>query len=113
MTPEIRFKPMDVVFDCTSRHPHRLVLGVNSKYHPNYCYEVAGRDWYGSSGVYDLRTREEWLEWIEKFAEDFTGRELRECKEAVMAPFVEPPLWADFRRRFAETGSPWIEEPYR
>ena len=113
MKPPIRFKPMDVVFDCNARNPHRLVLEVNEKYHPNYCYQVAGKDWHGSAGVHDLMTREEWLQWIERFSDELTGRELRECKQAVLEPLVEPKLWAEFRARFAETGSPWIEEPYR
>jgi hypothetical protein len=111
MKPAIRFKPMDVAFDCNRRHPHRLVLEVNPEYHPNHCYHVAGRDWSGSAGVHDLMTRDEWVQWLEKFSDELTGREFRECKEAALGPFEEPQCWADFRKRFAETGSPWINEP--
>lgn len=111
--PEIRFKPMDVVFDCNTRNPRRLVLEVNPKYYPNHCYQVAGRDWNGSCGVHDLMTRDEWLRWLEKFRDELKGREFRECMEAALGPFEEPACWADFRKRFAETGSPWVEEPYR
>ena len=56
-----------------------------------------------------MRTQDEWMKWIDRFAEDLTGRQLREAKEAAAAPFTEPQYWLDFRARYAETGNPWLE----
>jgi hypothetical protein len=35
---------------------------------------------------------------------------MREVKEAARATFQEPQYWTDFRKRYAETGDPWIRE---
>ncbi len=105
-----RWKPMDVAFGDNIRNPRRLVLDVNPKY-PNHCYTTCSEsDGIGSHSDHSLRTKEEWLLWVDRFADDLTGRELREAKEAVRADFVEPQSWTNFRKRFAETGDPWIRE---
>lgn len=107
-----RWKPMDVAFGDNIRKPRRLVLEVNTKY-PNFCYTTCSEsDGIGNHSDYSLRTLEEWLAWIDRFADELTGRELRECKEAAKAPFTEPQSWVDFRRRYAETGDPFIKNAY-
>jgi len=101
---------MDVAFGDNIRGPRRLILEVNPK-HPNFCYSTCSEtDGIGSHSDYSLRTLEEWLQWIERFSDELTGRELREAKEAARAPFVEPPSWAGFRERYARTGNPWLPE---
>lgn len=105
-----RWKPMDVAFGDNLRNPRRLILEVSEKYeHSRYttCSESGG---IGSRSDYSLRTKEEWLAWVERFSDDLTGRELREAKEAVNATFVEPDSWAAFRKRYEETGDPWLKE---
>jgi hypothetical protein len=105
-----RWKPMDVAYGDNIRNPRRLVIEVNPKY-PNHCYTTCSEmDGIGSHSDYSLRTKEEWLAWVDRFADDLTGRELREAKEAVRADFVEPQSWAGFRQRYKETGDPWIRE---
>ena len=64
----------------------------------------------GHGGLDRVMTREEWLDWLEGFRDELTGREFRECREAVeRAEFREPKEWTDYRRRYAETGSPWLD----
>lgn len=100
---------MDVAFGDTIRNPRRLVLEVNTKY-PNYCYTTCSESGgVGNHNDANLRTLDEWLEWIESFSDDLTGRELRECKEAARAEFTEPESWNNFRVRFSETGDPFIK----
>lgn len=111
--PALRWKPMDVAYGDNIHKPRRLVLEVNPEY-PHHCYTTCSEnDGIGSQSDYSLRTREEWLAWVDRFSDDLTGRELREAKEAVLADFVEPQSWTDFRKRFAETGDPWLRENNR
>jgi hypothetical protein len=108
--PPFRWKPMDVAYGDNIRRPRRLVLECNPKY-PSHCYTtVSETDGVGSHSDYSLMTLEEWLNWIEKFRDDLTGREIREAIEAARAEFVEPKSWGEFRNRFAETGDPWLKE---
>lgn len=101
---------MDVAFADNIRNPRRLVLEVNPEY-PNFCYTTVSENGGGTGTHSDqsLRTLAEWLIWIDRFSDDLTGRELRECKEAARAPFTEPREWADFRKRYAETGDAWLK----
>lgn len=62
----------------------------------------------GHGGVHRPMTREQWLDWLEGFRDELTGREFRECREAAMRDFVEPAEWTNYRKRYAETGSPWL-----
>lgn len=108
--PALRWKPMDVAYGDNIRKPRRLVLEVNPEY-PNHCYMTCSEnDGIGSQSDYSMRTKEEWLAWVDRFSDDLTGKELREAKESVRADFVEPQSWTDFRKRYAETGDPWIRE---
>ena len=108
--PALRWKPMDVAYGDNIRKPRRLVLEVNPEY-PHHCYTTCSEnDGIGSQSDYSLRTKEEWLAWVDRFSDDLTGKELREAKEAVCADFVEPQSWTDFRKRYAETRDPWIRE---
>lgn len=101
---------MDVAFGDNLRCPRRLILEVNTKY-PNQCYTTCSeRDGVGNHSDYSLRTLEEWLEWVEKFRDEQTGKEMREVIEAAKTPFVEPKSWTDFRARYAETGDPWMPD---
>jgi hypothetical protein len=97
---------MDVAFGDNIRGPRRLILEVGPEYYTT-CSESGG---VGSLPESSLRTQEEWLAWVERFADDLTGRELREAKEAVRAPFIEPECWHAFRHRYAETGDPWLKD---
>lgn len=100
---------MDVAFADNRRNPRRLVLEVNREY-PNHCYTTCSEsDGVGSHSDYSLRTLEEWLIWLDRFSDELTGRELRECKAAARAPFTEPKSWTDFRKRYADTGDPWMK----
>ena len=114
---EQKWKLMDVVFGDNLQRPRRLIIEV----HPptgtgNFdkwwsyttCSESGG---VGTLSETSIRTREEWLKWVDRFSEDLTGREIREAKEYALAPFAEPQCWTDFRNRYAETGDPWIREP--
>jgi len=99
---------MDVAFGDTLRNPRRLILEVNTK-HPNFCYTTCSEfNGICSHSDYSLRTLEEWLAWIERFSDELTGRDLRECKEAARAAFIEPREWSAFRKRYADTGDPWL-----
>jgi len=110
MKPTLRWKPMDVAYGDNIRKPRRLVLEVNPEY-PNHCYTTCSEmDGIGSHSDHSLRTKEEWLAWVDRFSDDLTGKELREAKEAVRADFVEPQSWTDFRKRHAETGDPWMRD---
>jgi hypothetical protein len=103
---QFRWKPMDVAFADNTRNPQRLMLEVNKQYH---CYTtISQSDGVGSHSEYSLLTLDEWLIWLERFREDLTGRELRECREAATAPFTEPQSWAEMRKRHAETGDAFI-----
>lgn len=105
-----RWKPMQVAYADYLHNPRCLVLEVNPKL-PQFCYTTCSQSGgVGSHSDASLRTKEEWLLWVDRFADDLTGRELREAKEAVRADFVEPQFWTDFRERFAATGDPWIRE---
>lgn len=103
------FKPMEVAFADRLRNPRVLVIEVKPQYKSSHYTAISTG---GGDGYYPktaLRTKEEWLAWVERFSDDLTGRELREVKEAVQADFVEPDCWAGFRKRFAETGDPWLK----
>ncbi len=102
---------MDVAFGDNLHRPRRLILEVDAR-HPRFCYTTCSECGYGigNYGDHSLRTLEEWLVWIDRFEDDLTGRELRECKEAARAQFTEPKSWQEFRKRFAETGDPWLKE---
>lgn len=100
---------MDVAFGDTIRTPRRLVLHVdagNERFRYSCCTERQGESYCGEGG---LMTLDEWLVWLDRFSDDFTGRELREAREAAQAPFTEPPGWVGFRERFAATGDPWLK----
>ncbi len=108
-----RWKPMDVAYSDNLHCPVVLVLEVNPKY-PQFCYSTCSlNDGIGTHSDHSLRTREEWLKWLERFSDDLTGREMREARERVLAPIVEPESWRAFRKRYAETGDPWIPETPR
>lgn len=98
---------MDVAFGDTLRKPRRLILEVSVPGRYETCSESDG---IGGHSDCSLRTLEEFLQWVDRFSDDLTGRELREVKEAATSPFVEPQSWTDFRERFARTGDPWIRE---
>lgn len=105
---EPRWKRFDVAFGDNLQRPRRLILEWNPKYGTyTTCSE---HDGIGHLSESSLRSREEWLTWIDRFSDDLTGRQLREAKEAVLAEFIEPKSWALFRERFAETGDLWIRE---
>jgi hypothetical protein len=100
---------MDIAFGDNIWKPRRLILSADPKsaWHP---YEtVSERDGVGSHSDHSLRTLPEWLSWIEKFRDELTGKEIREAIEAAKADFVEPQSWADFRKRYAETGDAFIK----
>lgn len=104
---EAHFKPMDVAYANRLRNPRVLVIEVNPQYKTSFytaISESCGDGYYPA-----LKTKEEWLTWVDRFSDDLTGRELREAKEAVRAEFVEPECWSGFRKRFAETGDPWLK----
>jgi hypothetical protein len=104
---DFRWKVMDVAFGDNIRRPRRLILEVNPEYE-HHCYTtVSESDGIGSHP--DLRTLDEWLVWVEKFRDELTGREIREAIEAAQSPFVEPQSWTDFRKRYVETGDPWLK----
>lgn len=107
---------MDVVLGDNIRKPRRLILEA----HPprgdgplekwwtyTTCSESDGVGYHSETS---LRTQQEWLDWVGRFSDELTGRELREAKEYVREPFVEPQSWSDFRKRYTETGDPWIRE---
>jgi len=107
---QFRWKPMDVAFGANLRNPRRMILEVNKKY-PNHCYvTISESDGVRSHSDYSLHTLDEWLIWLERFRDDLTGRELRECREAATAPFTEPQSWTEMRKRYAETGDAFINE---
>lgn len=107
---ESRWKPMDVAFGDTLRRPRRLILEVHGEGRYETCTESDG---IGGHSDCSLRSLQEFLVWVDRFSDDITGRELREVKEAARAPFVEPESWAAFRKRYAETGAPWLKEGVR
>jgi hypothetical protein len=99
---------MDVVFGDNILHPRRLILEA-SETHTCCSYTTCSEsDGVGYCSENSLQTLEEWLTWIERFREDLTGREIREAIEAATGPFVEPDSWAGFRKRYADTGDPWM-----
>jgi hypothetical protein len=109
MTPK-RWKPMDVAFADNLNRPRNLILEVSDKYEQfryTTCSESGGSGCHSESS---LMTLEEWLKWLERFSDDLTGRQMREAREAVMAPFTEPKFWTAFRERFAATGDPWLKQ---
>lgn len=100
---------MDVAFGDNIRKPRRLILEVNPKYYPHNCYTTCSEsDGIGSFGAFTLKPLDEYLVWLDRFRDDLTGRELREAKEEALAAFTEPQSWTDFRKRYAETGDPWL-----
>ena len=111
-----RWKPMDMAFGDNLHGPRKLILEA----HPPsgtgplekwWTYTTCGESGgVGYLSETSLRTKEEWLQWVDRFSDDLTGRELREAKDAARATFVEPQYWLDFRKRYAETGDPWIRE---
>lgn len=99
---------MDVAYGENLQRPRRLILEVSEKYGSyTTCSESCGIGYLPESA---MRTKEEWLAWIERFSDELTGRELREAKEYVNAPFTEPDSWTGFRERYASTGDPWLKE---
>lgn len=98
---------MDVAFGDTLRAPRRLILEVTGEGQYETCSESDGIDGHSDCS---LRTLQEFLTWVDRFSDDLTGRELREVKEAATAPFIEPESWAGFRKRYEETGDPWIRQ---
>jgi hypothetical protein len=53
----------------------------------------------------DMLTLPEWLAWWERFKDEVTGKEHRECIEAACRDFVPPPWWDEAVER--------AMEPYR
>ena len=104
----LRWKPMDVVFADNIRHPRRLILSADPKYECAAYAVCSESDGVGYHSRHSLMTQREWLAWIERFREDLPGREIREAIEAATGPFVEPDSWAGFRKRYADTGDPWM-----
>lgn len=104
-----KFKPMDVAYADRLHRPQVLVAEVNPAHRYSF-YTAIGLSGCDSSYPESaLRTKDEWLAWVDRFSDDFTGRELREAKESVRAEFSEPECWAEFRKRFEETGDPWMK----
>ncbi len=106
----MRWKMMDVAFGDNILKPRRLIVEVKPEYYPQLCYtgisETGGE---GSHGENSLKTLDEWLEWVERFRDEKTGREMREAIEAAKSPFIEPQVWMEFRKRYAETGNAYID----
>ena len=103
---------MDIAYGDTLRKPRRLVLEADpSEKYCRYttCSEQDGIG-YHSEGA--LMTLADWLEWAERFKEDFPYSEIRAVKEAAQALFTEPESWAGFRQRYAETADPWLPHPH-
>ena len=100
---------MDVAFGDTLLRPRRLILEAKWSDERAATYATCSEsDGVGYHSDFSLRTLDEWLVWVDRFEEDLTGRQIREAKDAAKAPFVEPPSWAGFRQRYAETGDPWL-----
>lgn len=111
-----RWNVMQMAFGDTLHGPRQLVLEVHPPRGPGplqkwwryvTCSECGG---IGIHIECSLRTQSEWIDWVDRFSDDLTGRELREAKQAALAEFAEPQWWLDFRRRHAETGDPWIQD---
>lgn len=101
---------MDVAFADHLLRPRCLILEV----HPggryvSYTTVTECGFGVGSHSDASLRTLDEWLIWIDRFADDLTGRQLREAKEAARAPFTEHESWTAFRERYARTSIPWTQ----
>ena len=106
-----RWKPMDVVYLGNHRKPRGLVLEVHwwerSK---RWTYTVWSESEGNHHGVDEswAMTQREWLDWLDGFYDELTGKQMREYKEAAKAPLVEPASWTGFRQRYADTGDPWL-----
>ena len=105
---------MDVVFGDNLIKPRRLILEVNPE-HEASRYTIMterGGGGVGYQSENSLRTQSEWLEWVEKFRDEMTGRELREAIVYAKAQFTEPQEWIDARKRYADTGDAFIKGDY-
>lgn len=104
-----RWKPMDIVYADGLHRPRCLILSVHVREDGSGSYEAVSEN-DGSPILSDscAMTQEEWLKWLEYFSDDLTGRQMREAREAATGPLVEPESWAGYRKRYAETGYPWI-----
>ena len=104
-----RWKPMDVCYGDTIRGPRRLILEVSAAHNcSRYTWCCESGD-VGRASEWSMKTFEEWIEWLERFSDEITGREMREAREAARSPFTEPESWRGFRERYAATGEPWIQ----
>lgn len=101
---------MDVVYGPYIHAPRRLILEVYHRADGTVRYEtVSEREGCGGESEDSLwATADEWLEWFTKFQDEMTGLAYREAQDRVRRPLVEPKSWADFRKRYAETGCPWL-----
>lgn len=105
-----RWKPMDVVYADGITNPRCLILSVYTRDNGTGSYEaVSESDGMPSLSDGNAMTQAEWLKWLEHFSDDLTGRQMREAREAALTELVEPESWAGFRKRYSETGDPWLK----
>ncbi|XHR27533.1 MAG: hypothetical protein ACFUZC_16505 [Chthoniobacteraceae bacterium] len=100
---------MDVAWADRFDNPRVLVLEVTPDSDIcRYCYisEACGGAGYAPETA--VMTKEEWLEFVDRFADEESPRRIREVKSKAAEVFVEPEEWSKMRIRFALTGNPWI-----
>lgn len=101
---------MDVAFGDNIICPRRLILEVNHQYQSQrYTVTSERGGGVGSQSDDSLMTKAEFIEFVQSFRDELTGKEMREAIENANAPFTEPPEWDDYRRRYAETGDPFLK----
>ena len=74
--------------------PRRLILEVCEKrgYEQTYC-TLGDSGTVGYDTEQNLLTLDEWLKWWERFRDEVTGKEHRECADNARKEFVPPDWW--------------------
>lgn len=100
---------MEIYYQDTLRKPRVLIVELRSENDIQRADIGLSESGGLSYRLDNVMTREQWLEWVQKFRDDLTGRELREILEHESAPFVWPQCWNEFRDRYAATGNAFLD----
>jgi hypothetical protein len=102
---------LDVVWLDHYWRPRALIVGIRRRPEkPNEISYDCVNEWECTNyfEAYECLTEREWRDSIEGYLRDeYTPREWRKRMDKI-ADFTEPPCWEEFRRRFRDTGDPFL-----
>lgn len=104
-SPSAGYALFDVVYQDRIQTPRSLIVEIGPKYHT----VLTEGEGMGHAKPEHFMTLDEWLEWLEKFRDELTGKDFREAQEHARAPLTWSRVWNEFKARYDATGNAFLD----